>query len=92
VQQFIDFSTILAKANEGAPGASEQIPIATAAFPPKGDWIALHVSCFLWLPQERTIDGKELEACFNSDECIEAEGVKFEDEESWMGVGCCFTS
>ena len=32
VQQFVDFQTILAKSNEGVPGASEQIPFAAAAF------------------------------------------------------------
>jgi ATP-binding cassette, subfamily B (MDR/TAP), member 1 len=32
VQQFVNFSTILANANAGVPGASEQIPAAGAAF------------------------------------------------------------
>ena len=32
VQQFVNFATILANANAGVPGASEQIPTAAAEF------------------------------------------------------------
>ena len=32
VQQFVNFSTVLANAKAGVPGASEQIPIAAAEF------------------------------------------------------------
>ena len=32
VQQFVNFSTILAEANAGVPGASERIPTAAVEF------------------------------------------------------------
>ena len=46
VQQFISFSIILANANAGVPGASEQIPAAAADFRSSASKLALELVDF----------------------------------------------
>ena len=43
VQQFVNFSVILANANAGVPGASEQIPTAAAEFRSAAGSLALEL-------------------------------------------------